>query len=258
MDHECELSVDQHKDEPEVNGPQILSWSFQEVTVKNPVILSGEPIIVVIGHLLNKGSPGITGSWIPKAPMKGFWWHLHVGSFSARRCHHLETFHRVLDMWFPIYSKKSHSLSRFPAWGLQWRGRQADTKDLTSSSKFSGSCVLTLQPLLLFSSLSTASWFSYKRLDRREVRSLQSYSTHVHHLWTQESMVIIIRVLDYLRDFKSRVTSSSSFQRIHHDNLRIDSVSQKEKSKDAVNILSNYSWWGCQTVSSCTKGKRWE
>ena len=72
MDHECELSVDQHKDEPEVNGPQILSWSFQEVTVKNPVILSGEPIIVVIGHLLNKGSPGITGSWIPKAPMKGF------------------------------------------------------------------------------------------------------------------------------------------------------------------------------------------
>ena len=27
-----------------------------------------------------KGSPGITGSWIPRAPMKGFWWHLHVGS----------------------------------------------------------------------------------------------------------------------------------------------------------------------------------
>ncbi len=26
------------------------------------------------------GSPRITGSWIPRSPMKGFWWHLHVGS----------------------------------------------------------------------------------------------------------------------------------------------------------------------------------
>ena len=34
----------------------------------------------VIGKPLIKGSPGITGSWIPRAPMKGFWWHLHVGS----------------------------------------------------------------------------------------------------------------------------------------------------------------------------------
>ena len=36
--------------------------------------------LVIIGCLLIKGSPGITGSWIPRAPMKGFWWHLHVGS----------------------------------------------------------------------------------------------------------------------------------------------------------------------------------
>ena len=34
----------------------------------------------LIGYLLIKGSPGITGSWIPRAPMKGFRWHLHVGS----------------------------------------------------------------------------------------------------------------------------------------------------------------------------------
>ena len=26
------------------------------------------------------GSRRITGCWIPRAPMKGFWWHLHVGS----------------------------------------------------------------------------------------------------------------------------------------------------------------------------------
>lgn len=26
------------------------------------------------------GSPRITGSWILRAPTKGFWWHLHVGS----------------------------------------------------------------------------------------------------------------------------------------------------------------------------------
>ena len=33
-----------------------------------------------IGFLLITSSPGITGSRIPRAPMKGFWWHLHVGS----------------------------------------------------------------------------------------------------------------------------------------------------------------------------------
>ena len=28
------------------------------------------------------GSQRITGSWIPRSPLKEFWWHLHVGSFS--------------------------------------------------------------------------------------------------------------------------------------------------------------------------------
>jgi len=45
--------------------------------------LSSRTLIVflwAIGCLLIKGSPGITGSWIPRAPMKGFWGHLHVGS----------------------------------------------------------------------------------------------------------------------------------------------------------------------------------
>ena len=39
----------------------------------------------LIGYLLIKGSPGITGSWIPRAPMKGFFWHLHVVS-TANLC----------------------------------------------------------------------------------------------------------------------------------------------------------------------------
>ena len=34
----------------------------------------------VIGYPLTCGSPRITGSWIPRAPTKGLWWHLNVGS----------------------------------------------------------------------------------------------------------------------------------------------------------------------------------
>ena len=34
----------------------------------------------LVGYPLIKGSPGITGSWIPRALILGFWWHLDVGS----------------------------------------------------------------------------------------------------------------------------------------------------------------------------------
>ena len=34
----------------------------------------------LLESLMIGGSRRITGSWIPRAPMKGFWWHLHVGS----------------------------------------------------------------------------------------------------------------------------------------------------------------------------------
>ena len=37
-----------------------------------------EPVFGI--HWSICGSPRITGCWIPRAPMKGFWWHLHVGS----------------------------------------------------------------------------------------------------------------------------------------------------------------------------------
>ena len=37
-------------------------------------------------HCLIKGSPGITGCWIPTAPMKGFRRHLHVGSSLEKSC----------------------------------------------------------------------------------------------------------------------------------------------------------------------------
>ena len=38
------------------------------------------------------GSPRITGSWIQRAPIKGIWWHLNVGSlvFSAIRKTHVD------------------------------------------------------------------------------------------------------------------------------------------------------------------------
>ena len=39
-----------------------------------------EAFLIVTGKPSIEGSPGITGSWIPRALMKGFSWHLHVGS----------------------------------------------------------------------------------------------------------------------------------------------------------------------------------
>ena len=60
------------------------------------------------------GSPRITGCWIPRAPMKGFWWHLHVGSslisFSFRR--QLQ-FHMRCACWCPRFLKTHPWLRQF-------------------------------------------------------------------------------------------------------------------------------------------------
>ena len=46
------------------------------------------------------GSPRITGSWIPRAPMKGFCWHLHVGSSRSPLSHLMDRFFISVSLWW--------------------------------------------------------------------------------------------------------------------------------------------------------------
>ena len=58
------------------------------------------------------GSRRITGSWISRAPMKGFWWHLHVGS-SILWCHLLGILE--LELIFVSFNVDQRS-RRLPSW----------------------------------------------------------------------------------------------------------------------------------------------
>jgi len=51
------------------------------------------------------GSPRITGSWIPRAPTEGFWWHLHVGSFQCQLLHCI----LIRTPFYPLVSLQLHS-----------------------------------------------------------------------------------------------------------------------------------------------------
>ena len=72
--------------------------------------------------MVNHSKWQITGSWIPRAPIKGFWWHLHVGSLIVGFVKYprlIVTFSRFLESTgyledvFSFFAKPSHGIFSF-------------------------------------------------------------------------------------------------------------------------------------------------
>ena len=111
------IGTQQNRNWELVNGFSI--W-FQSVTRTNLNRGEGNQRASHLFFLMICGSRRITGSWIPRAPMKGFWWHLHVGS-SILWCHLLHPENgsfRVCIVWEREWRNERQRASRLLTPGL--------------------------------------------------------------------------------------------------------------------------------------------